>query len=283
MAIDSLEYKTECIFASFDGDVIEREGYTVLRTPSNPNYHWGNFLVFDRSPSPGDVGAWISRFIEEIAAKQVTGHVLFGWNVTASSEDEAVGIAAFEEAGMAFEASPLMSAPTLHAPQYMHQDIDVRPLRTDDEWEAATTLQIASRNQAFGLESYTRFKRAQMIKYRAMAEAGVGQWYGAFLGESLVADLGIYHNNEGLARYQSVETRADMRRQGICGRLVFESARLFERTYGSIEQWVIVSEATGAAARVYQRVGFRTQQMSPSLTWWSGMNDVALLDAHTID
>lgn len=277
MKIQSLEYRTECIFTGFDGHVIHRDGYTVLRTPSNPTYHWGNFLVFDRPPLKDDMQRWLSHFIAEIASKQPTEHILFGWDRTHISEDEERGIAAFVNEGMEVEWSPVMTTRRVIAPPTMHPDVEIRPLNGDAQWEAATVLQIQSRDDVFGLDAYSVFKRAQMARYRRMVQAGQGLWFGAFLHDELVADLGIFHDGLGLARYQSVETRADMRRLGIGARLVFESAQWFERSHGPISRWVIVAETTGAAARMYQRAGFQATALSPSLTWWRGLNAFELL------
>lgn len=281
LKIQSMEYRTECIFAGFDGHVIQRDGYTVLRTPSNPTYHWGNFLVFEHPPHQDDMTRWVSHFIDEIASKQPTKHILFGWDRAHCSEDEERGVAAFVNQGMEVEWSPTMTTTRICAPSSMHPDVEVLPLQSDAHWEAATVLQIQSRDKAFGLASYTVFKRAQMARYRQMVQAGLGCWFGAFLHGELVADLGIFHDGLGVARYQSVETRADQRRQGICARLVFDSATQFEQQHGPITQWVIVAETTGAAARVYQRAGFQSTELSPSLTWWRGLNAFELLDGRT--
>ena len=36
------------------GSVIEqRAGYQVVRTPTNPTFYWGNFLVLGGPPAPG--------------------------------------------------------------------------------------------------------------------------------------------------------------------------------------------------------------------------------------
>lgn len=50
MNIRSLGYRTDLLFPRFDGEVIDRGDYTVIRTPSNPTFYWGNFLLFDQPP-----------------------------------------------------------------------------------------------------------------------------------------------------------------------------------------------------------------------------------------
>ncbi len=53
MNIQSLGYRTDLFFPRFDGEVIDRGDYIVIRTLSNPTYHWGNFLLFSQSPADG--------------------------------------------------------------------------------------------------------------------------------------------------------------------------------------------------------------------------------------
>ena len=49
MKLRSLGYQSELIFTSFDGKVEDRGSYLVVRTLTNPNFFWGNLLIFDTS------------------------------------------------------------------------------------------------------------------------------------------------------------------------------------------------------------------------------------------
>lgn len=50
MIIRSLGRRTDLIFAKFSGRVIDRGSYTLIQTPSNPGFHWRNYIVFDHAP-----------------------------------------------------------------------------------------------------------------------------------------------------------------------------------------------------------------------------------------
>jgi hypothetical protein len=59
--------------------VIERDDSIVLRTPENPNIHWGNVLLLPRAPAVGELAFWLQRFDAEIAARQSgSDHVAIG-------------------------------------------------------------------------------------------------------------------------------------------------------------------------------------------------------------
>ena len=66
MNIQSLGYRTDLVYPRFDGEVIDRGDYVVIRTPSNPTFPWGNFLLFAQPPVAGDLDQWRRLFAEEI-------------------------------------------------------------------------------------------------------------------------------------------------------------------------------------------------------------------------
>ena len=115
------------------------------------------------------------------------------------------------------------------------------------------------------------FKTEQMKQYRKMSESKMGHWYGAFLQDQLVGDLGIFHDGE-LGRFQVVGTRPEFRRLGICQTLVYEAALWAQRDY-QIDQLVMEADAHYHAAKIYESVGFRPAEKSYALSWWSGNID----------
>ena len=79
-------------------------------------------------------------------------------------------------------------------------------------------------------------------------------WFGAFSGEDLVANLGVIKCGK-TARYQSVETHPDHRRKGLASHLLGIAATWSEQK--ACDKWVIVTEETNEAGRVYRRAGFK--------------------------
>ena len=62
MQLRSLGYRTDLIFARARGEVLERQGYLVVRDRSNPTFYWGNFLLFEEPPGDGDLLRWKELF-----------------------------------------------------------------------------------------------------------------------------------------------------------------------------------------------------------------------------
>ena len=75
----SIGWRSHLIFPRFDGTIVDRGDHVVVRTPQNPTYWWGNFLLFDRAPREGDAAAWLGAFETEITQVQpASNHVAIG-------------------------------------------------------------------------------------------------------------------------------------------------------------------------------------------------------------
>ncbi len=260
----SLGYRTDLIFPRFDGRVTDCEDCVVVRTPSNPTYHWGNFLLFGEPPGPGDDERWLARFAEEIGPPEEVGHVAFGWDDPEGRRGE---VDPFLARGFTFEHGVVLAAEAVRRPPKFNQEAEIRPLGEDWEWEQAYGNQLACRSPEYGHDKgYAAFKAQQMWRYRAMVEAARGEWFGAFVQNHLVADLGLFVQ-DGLGRFQSVGTHPQFRRMGICSTLVYQSARYaFEMMDAA--RLVIVADAGYHAKDVYGSVGFEQVERQVGLSWW---------------
>lgn len=252
MQIRSLGYQTDLIFAAFDGAIIQRDGYLVIRTPTNPSFYWGNYLLFDQPPLAGDYQRWQELFAKEIGTPPLVTHQTFGWDTT----DNAQGvIEPFLENGFRVQPWVVLTTQKLIQPANVASEVIVRPLELDDDWMQSVENQVECREPEFAEDSYRLFRQRQMKRYRAMSQAGRGAWFGAFIGSQLVADLGIFYINQ-LGRYQSVQTHPKYRRQGIASYLVSQAGIYALERFG-IETLVIVAEANSQAERLYQAAGFK--------------------------
>lgn len=261
----SLGYRTDLIFSRFEGEVIDRGDYLVIRTPSNPGYHWGNFLLFDGPPGPGGLEVWMEAFEREIASRQPTHHIALAWD---GVDGEVGEVGPFVAWGMELERSVVLTTRELRAPSRPNLDVTVRPIDSDRDWFQALDNQIACRDLQYELERYRVFKQRQLRRYRLMSEADLGAWYGAFLGDELVADLGVYGDG-AVGRFQSVGTAPDHRRRGVCATLV-HAAGLDAMDRFGLETLVMVADPDYHAARIYESVGFAPAEKVAALHWREG-------------
>ena len=263
MRIRSLGYRTDLIFPRFEGIVEDRGDCVVVRTPSNPGYYWGNFLLFARPPDADSLAVWTRRFREEIASVQPARHVTLGWD---SPEGEAGAVEPFLAQGFALAENAVLTAETLVPPRRCNADVEIRPLAEDSEWAQALENHVAIRGGAFSEAEYRPFKARQLARYRRMTDAGLGAWFGAFIGARLVADLGVFTDGT-LARYQQVGTHPEFRNRGICGTLVYESAQYARKRLGA-ERLVMLADEHYHAGRIYEALGFRRTERQLGLERW---------------
>ena len=158
MEVRSLGYRTDLAILALEGSQVTDHGdHLVVRTPSNPDYWWGNFLLLE-DLGPGSGSVWMARFAAEFPGAQ---HMALGLD-----ETDAGTIGPDELAGMTMEQNAVMTATSVHAPP-----------------------------------------SARLTAIRALTEAGHGTWFGAFLDDTLVSQLGLI--------------------TGIAGRRCLRHARIF--------------------------------------------------------
>ena len=252
MEVKSLAYRSDLIFPAFDGEIIDRGNYLVIRTPSNPTFYWGNFLLFDQPPGEGDYSKWREIFCREIGSPPEVIHQAFGWDTT---EDDKGVIQPFLDNSYYLEHSTVLIARPDDLIAKASSRVTIRPLQTEDDWNQSIENQVICRETAFSEDGYRVFRQHQVKRYRDMVSHGLGAWFGAFSGDRLVGDLGIFHNRD-LGRYQSVQTHPDFRRRGIAGALVYKAA-LFAVEQYNLETLVIVAQADSPAERLYKSIGFK--------------------------
>ena len=263
MNVKSLGYRTDLIFQKFDGEVIDRGNYLVIRTPTNPTFYWGNFLLFSQPPQEGDLREWRDLFVMEIGTPPETEHQVFGWDLPDGEEGV---VQTFLQAGFRLSRGVVLTSSEPSYPARGTDLVRIRSLKTEADWEKAVENQVACREPAFEESGYREFRQRQMDRYRRMVAASLGDWFGAFVGQQLVADLGVFHD-QGVGRFQHVETHPDFRRRGIAGTLIFEAGQQAKVKY-DLHTLVIVAEQGSIPARLYQSLGFQPTEKQIGLEWW---------------
>ena len=242
--VKSVAFITDVAIRRMEGaSATERDGYLVIRTPDNPGFWWGNFLLLDAVPDVGTLGLWLDRFGTEFPAAK---HVTFGIDTT---DADAVIPAEFTEAGLEPERSVTLTAADVTEPAHLNREVEIRALASDDDWRQSADLGM--RLFATDLDYYLGRARAR----RRIIEQGLGVWFGAFEDGALVAQLGLFRTGDGLARYQDVETDPALRRRGLAGTLVWQAGRYGLEELGA-HTLVIVADQDGDAIRLYRSVGF---------------------------
>jgi ribosomal protein S18 acetylase RimI-like enzyme len=247
MDISGLGWRTDVALLEISGSVLEDRGdHLVVRTPDNPTFWWGNFLLLD-APASGaaDARQWLGAFEAEFPAAR---HRTFGIDGTAGTTADA---AAFTALGLEVEVSSVMTATAVHEPPRPARDATYRPLDSDADWAQQVELTMVGEEVGYDRE----FSEARAAQHRRLVDAGHGQWWGAFDDGRLLSSMGLFRASPGLARFQNVKTHPDARGRGLAGTLVHEISR-FGFAELEAQTLVMVADPDYLAIRVYRSVGF---------------------------
>ena len=258
MAIASLGYRTDLMLLGLQGSVIEqRVGYQVIRTPANPTFHWGNFVLLDRPPAPGTVSSWTTTFAREFPAAE---HVAIGVDGTTGDAGDEAELAA---AGLEADRSTVLTATVTAPPPRPNEVAQFRILEGDADWEAALELQQAV--HPYGDPAgWDGFNGLRLLAMRQLQVQGFGAWLGAFQAGRMVSGLGVFGDGSGVVRFQTVDTHPEHRNQGLAGTLVHRASQ-YARQEMAAKTQVIVADETGPAIRIYRSVGFRDAEAQVQL------------------
>ncbi len=136
MRITSLGFRTDVALRVLEGgEVTDRGDYLVVRSPGNPDFWWGNFLLLASVPRPGHAGLWLARFAAEFPAAR---HVAFGVDTT----DDAALPEDLAAAGLAAEHAAVLTAAQPNPPARLNTDAEIRPLGSDADWRQSVELAI---------------------------------------------------------------------------------------------------------------------------------------------
>jgi RimJ/RimL family protein N-acetyltransferase len=259
----SLGWRTDLIFARFDGEVVDRGDYILVRTPSNPTFWWGNFLLFRHAPAAGDLARWMALFEQEIGTPQpASRHRAFGVDAPgrlALPPDFAA--AGFERS----EATVLtLTSGRLRASARPPSNGTVfRVLQLPRDGAAVVDKQVDVDGARYEPAGYRLFAERQMARYAAMQAAGLGHWFGLVAEDAgrpvLAASCGLFRDAAqppGLGRFRYVSTHPAWRRRGLCTALIRAVCRHGFEAMG-LHTLVMVADPADVAIGIYESVGFR--------------------------
>lgn len=242
MKVRSLAFRTDLLLRRLAGSVIaDHPSHQVVRTPANPFFWWGNFVLV----APDALAEAPDLFAAEFPG---ASHLAIGVDGT---EGEVGKRAGWARLGISVETDTVLTTSSLQAPARPAQ-ADLRTL-TEDDWEQAARLRHAC-DESQPSEAHTAFLTAKLAEERRLCVAGRATWFGAFVDGGMRAGLGVVLDGEGLARYQHVETHPAFRRRGLASSLVHFAG--VEAMAAGARTLVIVADPEAEAVGVYRSLGF---------------------------
>lgn len=261
MQLKSLALQTEQIFGRFFGEVTDRGDYITVKTPTRPNYFWGNYVVMANPPTVGCLPRWLEIYNSEFDSKK-QGFITFA--IDAPDGDPGAA-EEFLAAGFRCYTNKVLVATSVYPPPKLNTLAEIRPIQTDAEWEQLIDVHF-SKEWYLNPDTQAPFLQQKLADLRKMCNAGLGKRFGAFLDGKVVADLGIYTSGE-VGRFNEVATHRSYRRQGLCGTLVYGSAQAAFASMG-VTHLVMEADENYHAAAIYESVGFKPNQRLLAFEWF---------------
>lgn len=254
--LDSLPagLRTDLGILLLQGSELTHHGdHLVVRSPHEPEFHWGNTMLVTGA-NQEDAERWLATYREHLPDVR---HVAL--NLTDCRDTSG-----YRSAGLEVEQHDVLTTDRLPRSTPLHPRYTARPLDGADwrrvvhgeleRWVASPT----------GLgDEQRQFVEDHVATRRRMTTEGSARFFGAFDTDgSLVASLGVVLVGT-TARYQDVGTRARHRRCGLAAHLLGLAAQ-WAADQGA-DEWVIVTESTNPAGRLYRSVGFRPTEVETSV------------------
>lgn len=229
-------------------EVTEFQDRIVMRTPTEPEYWSGNAIIMRDAPT--DPAVDLAQFGRDFPDAK---HAKVIWDVPGMN---AGGIRdALSPSGIKVEQFDVLARDGVIGTVAPPKGIVFRALSSNADWDAVLALQIEiGIEDGYPIDAHSAFLKRRNITRRTQIASGLGAWFGAFDGDALVAQMGLFHD-DSIARYQWVSTRASHRRRGICTGLLVYCYRWMQ-TRAPDAQVVIIAEADSDAGRLYRKMGF---------------------------
>lgn len=246
MPIQSLGWKTEIKIRSLLGKVSKRNGYLVVRTPSNPEFIWGNFLFLPKAPKIGDIPLWRKRFSAEFNGIK---HLALSWDVPVSASR----LKPFANLGFTLDNCVSLERNQLLPAERSLSVLTIRTLQLKKDWDQIVRNYLES--GARQSKERSAFVRNLFRDYQKMSQAGFGRWFGAYLKGRLIASLGIVPCDD-IGRFQEVFVHKNFRRRGFAAELIRTACNEALGAMG-LKRLVIVADKDSPAEKLYAKLGFK--------------------------
>ena len=248
MNVSSLGFRTDLALLTASGSVVEDRGtHLVVRTPDNPTYYWGNFILLAEPPVPGGerevVGAFHTEFPE-------ARHVSIGID-TPDLTPEAR--AAFEAAGLVVDVASVLTASELQPPREV--EAEVRPLQSASDWESRAPPERrdrGARRRGVAPAVRSRAQRAGAVARRRRPRHAVRRLRRRTRSSAPQPSSPPRTGSRASRAWRRTSTH---RRKGLAAAAVHAAGRYALEHLGA-RTLVIVADDDGEAIGIYRRLGF---------------------------
>lgn len=252
MELKSVGLNSDLEILKITSKVIDRGDYLKVETLNNPEFYWGNFLIFSSPPKNGDLQKWLEIWRQEFQSNSLIKHFAFTWDIFGGKPE----LDTFLASGFILEETVLMSTKELKIYR-QNSHVDYRIISSKEDWDQLIELQIETGllELNYNPNVYREFVQKRFGNYKLMVDNKQGNWFGAFINGKLVSDLGLFGDKKNM-RFQSIETKLEFRGQGIAQNLMFFAANTINS-----DNYILQADSKGKAIDLYMKMGFEIKEV----------------------
>ncbi|MGY6040581.1 GNAT family N-acetyltransferase [Aeromonas sp. AE23HZ002T15] len=254
-------FATDLLFERYQGEVRDHGQFWTVRIPTAPDYYFGNYLLLPSPPSDRDKGWLEASFDLWIGQDPRVRHRTFQWPL---AEGQNSRVAGFVAAGYQYMECVVLALDAIDWQADTQANFSPARAFTTTDWDDWLDLEMAEREPTHPAEGYLAYLHSRRNLYQGMIADGLGQWWGIWQDEQLIASCGLFFTTR-LGRFQLVRTHRDWRNRGLCRQLLSQVSR---QGLTQAERLIIVADEHYHAQRIYRSLGFAPVARIGSLCRW---------------
>lgn len=258
----SLGAQTNFLMDSFLAETDERDEYFVIQTPSRPTYFWGNYILMKQPPTLGCFKKWIDIYEKEIGKRDNLGFCSITFDY---DPDKTFDTSEFNDNGFRVGVDKILVADKVIRPRKINEELIIKEYDLSNHIKEYVELHFDP-DWIYGSETeQMEFITGQGKEFASLIKKNSAKRYGGFLNGKLIADLGIYWD-DNVVRFNSISTHSLYRRQGACSTLVYKVSKSLLEQF-PLKKLVMQADEDYHAAGIYESIGFNQTDKVICLEW----------------
>ena len=228
------------------------DAFTIVRTPSYPNFWYGNYLELDEPPAPDEIGEWLERAYSLALAWPGVARAIVCWETGAEPH-----VRTYPDAP---DADMNYTNVLVYDGHEQSVEDDPRggvlPADDDEAWRRVIEIaQIEVMHDFADDPTRPDFERWRLERHRDAVRSGVARYLTLREGNRIVAFGGLYRGAQ-LCRFGTPFTERAYRRRGYFSALA--RAMIAESRAADPKRPIVIAvDMDGPPEPLYRSLGFQ--------------------------
>lgn len=253
--IQLLGIKKGLLLLGHISEIFPRENCLIIKTLDNPKFVSANYILFRDSPTIESVKEWPNIFRKEFSNHSDIKHIKLVLDTGRQSKKI---VDSFKREGFNFEDNETLALDSLQRPITYNNEIILQEVKDQEDWGEVFNQQMQFKPDYLSKEHYEDFCQKLMKAYLKVRNLGTCLWFGAYLKNKCVANLGIMWNDE-IVGFQRIIVDSQYRGMGIGPSMVYLATQWILENLPNREV-IVWSEKESKASLMYRSLGYQFKE-----------------------